>query len=327
MLSLRQRLEALIDNLPNIAESARASETLNSILSEEGQHFTALSADEADWLRGHIYAALALASSPSVAVPKAREDLRTSSSPIVLAGIARLLRKIEVGNEWNEDIDSAVSRIRYMDIYPEFRFDPPATCCWPTLSCLEELKATKSHCCTTVEATTTPTEEAEFAGELSADALDAILQDQSGKQIGFRSLTEDMPLVLALFYTRCMNPLKCSLTISRLASSALNDPTFAYIGMSYDPEFDTPRRLRTYGDDRNFPYDENSRLVRCTEGWTALRSSLQIQAGYGVSTINSHARELFFVDHAKQLWRLPPDWLSDTARILKFSKSGFNADV
>jgi hypothetical protein len=50
-----------------------------------------------------------------------------------------------------------------------------------------------------------------------------------------------------------------------------------------------------------------------------LRSALQLRAGYGGATVNSHARELILVQPDRAVWRLPADWLAEPERIADFA--------
>lgn len=305
-------LRGEIDRLPEIASQQGGAARLVERLSEDSDHFSGLSVEEADWLRGHIYAAIALSDSPSECLVRAREDLRTSSSHYVLAGIARVLRAAKTGPEWTEDLQEARRRIQLFDEFADFRFDPPQTPCCSTRTSLQELDATleglSKSCCES--SNTAPSEHAEFMGMTPTSLYSAHLEDQDGVGVTFNSLAPEKPIVLTLFYTRCMNSLKCSLTISRLAQLAQIEPGFACIGMSYDPEYDTPSRLSAYGNDRAFPFGDDARLVRVCEQWNEIRVELGLQAGYGASTVNAHAREVFLIAPDRRHWRIPPDWLS-----------------
>lgn len=313
-------LDKEIDRLPDIAKREGGATLLAGMLDEDGEHFDGLSIEEADWFRGHIYAAIALSGVPSESLKPAREDLRTSSSPHVLAGIARVLRAIEAGAEWCDDVEAARRRIQFYDQYPDFRFDPPPSPCCGGRTSLQELDAALAAIQSTGCSGNAPAidDAAEFLGASSAAFYSAVLEDQDGKHTTFARLTVDRPLLLAFFYTRCMNPLKCSLTISRLARCAQAEPRLGYVGMSYDPEYDTPYRLRVYGEDRGIPFSADTRLVRSLEDWDEIKGALELRAGYGAATVNSHAREVFLVASDKRLWRLPPDWLLDAAKTVDF---------
>ncbi|CAN7677446.1 hypothetical protein LJR234_005589 [Mesorhizobium amorphae] len=321
MRHARARLEALIDRLPSIARQADGSEALTAMMAEDQRHFSGLSTDEADWLRAHLYAAVALSPDPLRVANPAREDLRTTISPIVLAGIARALRAMKAGSDWLADIDAAAQRIRFKDIYPEFRFDPTRTCCRPALTCLGELEVARAAIAPDSDANSSVTSNvAEDLGALEAAFVRTKLEDQSGMPTDLATLANGRPLVLVLFYTRCMNPLKCSLAIARLGLAASQLRDLAFTGMTYDPAFDTPHRLLGYGGTRKVEFGSNASLVRCTGDWLALRDRLELRAGYGAATVNAHARELFLIDRTERLFRLPPSWLAEPEHLKAFAE-------
>jgi protein SCO1/2 len=134
-------------------------------------------------------------------------------------------------------------------------------------------------------------------------ALDHLeVQDQGGSTLTFGELRGARPTALTFFYTRCMNPQKCSLTISKLAklqrlldSSALSKRVNV-IAFTYDPEFDNPERLHAYGYARTFAYDDRNRLVRTTGPIDRLAEYFDLGVGYGPATVNRHRIELLVLD-------------------------------
>ena len=85
--------------------------------------------------------------------------------------------------------------------------------------------------------------------------------------------------MVAFFYTRCDNPNKCSLTITklgrlqrRLADLGL-DGRIQTAAITYDPEFDLPARLRAYGENRGVVFSPSDRLFR-TRGALAAAGGL-----------------------------------------------------
>jgi len=231
------------------------------MLPEDQRCYSGLSAAEADWLRAHVYAAIALSPDPALAAGAAREDLRTSNSPIVLAGVARTLRAMNAGNEWQEDVDTAAQRIRFDDVYPDFRFDPPPSCCRPALTCRGELELVRAGMVPESDAGASPmNDQPEWLGA-HLDALAATkLKDQFGISTDLEELANGRPPILVPFYTRCMNPIKCSLAITRLGQAAIRLRDLSFAGVTYDPAFDTPRRLLAYGAARQVEFGPNARL-------------------------------------------------------------------
>lgn len=311
-------LDTVIDRLPALAESQDGSEALIAMLAEDSIHFAGLSVEEADWLRAHIYAAVAMCDTPHSGLATAREDLRTSSSPYVLAGIARVLRAAKAGTAWKNALEAAQRRIEYIDVFPEFRFDPPTSPCCVQRTCIQEIEAAIAGLNEGRDALASSQDEeaVEFLDKSDSNLLNALLQNQAGDEINLDDLLKSVPVVLALFYTRCMNPLKCSLTMSRLAACARSEPGLGYVGMSYDPAYDTPQRLRVYGEDRKFPFSDTACIVRARDDWDKIKDYLEVRVGYGAATVNSHAREVFLITQGQGVWRLPPDWLVAPQKIL-----------
>src|SRR5262249_33614141 len=150
---------------------------------------------------------------------------------------------------------------------------------WPyaePTTCLTELERTlgvlqaapASHCCHAPEP-------AAPAREVELD--DVVLQDQDGHSARFADWFHGRPAVVTFFYTRCDNPNKCSLTVTRLAQlQALarergRQHTFRIAAVTYDPAFDLPDRLRRYGADRGLVFDDDACCLRATDGFERLR--------------------------------------------------------
>lgn len=134
-------------------------------------------------------------------------------------------------------------------------------------------------------------------------SLDSIvMQDQDGKSLKFVEFFKGSPSIVVFFYTRCDNPLKCSLSVTKLARvQALLDAQglagrIRTAAITYDPEFDRPERLRVYGKDRAVRMDENHRMLRAIEGNDALREYFELGVNFGESLVNRHRIELYILD-------------------------------
>ena len=120
------------------------------------------------------------------------------------------------------------------------------------------------------------------------------LQDQDGVVFSFGEFFRGRPSVLTFFYTRCMNPNKCSLTITklgRLQQRICEDGLrgrFNIAAVTYDPTFDLPRRLRAYGAGRGMSFDDRTRLMRTTGSFEPLQRYFDLGVGYGSTTVNQH---------------------------------------
>jgi cytochrome oxidase Cu insertion factor (SCO1/SenC/PrrC family) len=126
------------------------------------------------------------------------------------------------------------------------------------------------------------------------------LEDQDGGRYTFSDAFRGRPTALAFFYTRCMNPDKCSRTVTRLAGLAqlAENARLAVnvAGISYDPRFDHPERLKRYGVDRGMRFSSHCSLLRTVGPFDPLVNLFGLGVGFGPVTVNRHQLELFVLD-------------------------------
>lgn len=131
--------------------------------------------------------------------------------------------------------------------------------------------------------------------------LNVDIEDQDGTSSSFADFFASVPTVVAFFYTRCTNPYKCSLTITQLAQLQRLLPVKGLEGavrlaaLSYDPGYDTPGRMRRYGESRGLRFDEFVRMGRATRGHDRLLEHFDASVGYVGSIVNRHSVEAFLV--------------------------------
>ena len=138
---------------------------------------------------------------------------------------------------------------------------------------------------------------------LRSDVLPGVeLEDQDGAHVKFQEFFTEKPSVVAFFYTRCDNPNKCSLTITklgrlqrRLAHLGL-DGRIQTAAITYDPEFDLPARLRAYGENRGILFSPSNRLLRTTGTLAPVEDYFQLGVNFGETLVNRHRIELFLLD-------------------------------
>jgi len=129
-----------------------------------------------------------------------------------------------------------------------------------------------------------------------------VFQDQDGQAITFGEFFRGRPSIVAFFYTRCDNPLKCSLTITKLAriQKLLEAEGIAArintAGISYDPGFDLPERLRIYGEHRGVRFAPQHRLLRAPDGVESLRKHFRLGVNFIESLVNRHRIEVYILD-------------------------------
>lgn len=133
------------------------------------------------------------------------------------------------------------------------------------------------------------------------------LENQDGIQLTFAEALAGRPSALAFFYTRCMNPEKCSLTVTRLARLARLvadtglDANLA--GISYDPRFDRPGRLKRYGTDRGMVFAPRCSLLRTRGPFDPIREAFNLGVGFGPVTVNRHRLDLIVLDASLRVSR------------------------
>jgi protein SCO1/2 len=185
-----------------------------------------------------------------------------------------------------------------------------------TIAAVSGGKALSDHSCCSGAASRVPSGAAIGSGPSSANIARLELEDQDGAVLTFGEFLLGRPSVVTFFYTRCMNPEKCSLTVTKLARlqrricdeglpGRVNIAAF-----TYDPAFDLPRRLRAYGSDRGMAFDAHNRMLRTTGPFEPLQRHFDLGVGYGPATVNRHRTDLFILDAkgdptfdiARRLW-------------------------
>ncbi len=131
---------------------------------------------------------------------------------------------------------------------------------------------------------------------------DLLVQDQSATHARLRALLGGRPSFITFFYTRCENPQRCSLTITKLGrlrtqlvAAGLGEHV-NLLGITYDPTFDTPARLRQYGADRGLRFGPETRLLRAVEGMNDIQQWFSLGVGYGPVTVNMHRIDACLLD-------------------------------
>ena len=128
------------------------------------------------------------------------------------------------------------------------------------------------------------------------------LEDQDGRIVVAEEFFRGRPSVVTFFYTRCDNPNKCSLTIAKLAELQRALWAEGLVGrvktaaITYDPGFDLPARLRSYGENRGVRFTECDRFLRATSSLDALQEFFELGVNYGPALVNRHRIELFVLD-------------------------------
>lgn len=129
-----------------------------------------------------------------------------------------------------------------------------------------------------------------------------VFEDHDGVSITFQEFFRGHPSIVVFFYTRCDNPLKCSLTIAKLARIQQLLQTRELAGeirlaaITYDPAFDGPDRMRGYAQNRGVRLDASHRMLRTIDGFGALRRHFKLGVNFIGSLINRHRIEVYLLD-------------------------------
>jgi protein SCO1/2 len=136
-----------------------------------------------------------------------------------------------------------------------------------------------------------------------------VFEDQDGAITSYGELFCGRPTIVVFFYTRCDNPLKCSLTIWKLAQVQRLLESRGLAGqvrtaaITYDPAFDLPERLRTFGRNRGLRMDAEHRLLRAVDGIAPLRSHFGLGVSFAGSLVNRHRIEIYLLDRQGRIAR------------------------
>jgi cytochrome oxidase Cu insertion factor (SCO1/SenC/PrrC family) len=170
------------------------------------------------------------------------------------------------------------------------------------VAAMSRAAATAPHACCAHAENSAAADPCASRSEVEDDIEGLELQDQSGAVLTFADFFRGRPGIMTFFYTRCMNPEKCSLTITQLARLQRRICEQQLHGrvniaaLTYDPAFDLPGRLHAYGTDRGMMFDQRNRMLRTTGPFELLRRRFDLGVGYGSVTVNRHRRELFVLD-------------------------------
>jgi protein SCO1/2 len=124
-------------------------------------------------------------------------------------------------------------------------------------------------------------------------------EDHNGEPIRFSAFFAGKPSIVVFFYTRCDNPLKCSLTISKLGriQKLLNERGLTSqvrtAAVTYDPAFDLPDRMRDYGLRRGLRLGPDHRMLRAPGGIDALQRHFALGVSFLGSLVARHRIEAY----------------------------------
>lgn len=128
------------------------------------------------------------------------------------------------------------------------------------------------------------------------------MEDQDGREVAFGEFFIGKPSIVAFFYTRCDNPNKCSLTVTKMAGlqRALREAGLQgevqTAAITYDPDYDLATRLLGFGRNRGVVFGASDRFLRTKSEFGALRDYFELGVNFGPALVNRHRIELFILD-------------------------------
>lgn len=296
-------LEAIGAEVDRRACGPRGANALAELLHEGHPFYAGLSAGEVERMRAYVFAQFARTGFTAEAEASARDELASSFSPRILAGIAKSVVGLDGSSKdfWLGLIEGARRRISGRDERISLETITAQPCCAAQTA---DQALAAAACALQEAAPLVPGDCSDTAEPVPFTLVPSmlagtVLEDQDGGTHRLDDLVRDGGALIGFFYTRCMNPLKCAATVRLLGKVAevasLEARPFRTIGISYDGPFDVPERLLRFGHDHGYNFGPNAVLTRCREGWEALDRSIRLRVNYGGVTVNVHAVELFFL--------------------------------
>ena len=296
------------------AEATEARAELTALLRESHPVYRERSAAAVVRMRGWVLLTLERVGVTDDELVYVLEELDNGHDPYLMAAAARALRTYPTPQpSFLPIVRRALDTIRYGDDeftlqqYSGYAQSAQAT------TATRELRATQRWLKACTPARHSCCESASTAGS-NADSgarerarprhvpVQGAFEDQHRARVEFSEFFRGKPSVVVFFYTRCDNPQKCSLTVTKLGrlQQLMRDRGLAHrirtAAITYDPAFDLPHRLRTYAQDRGVQFEANHRVLRATEHWDTLCNYFDLGVNFVGSIVNRHRIELFVLD-------------------------------
>lgn len=280
---------------PTVGQQVSGS-SIADLLEESAARYQGRGQGDVIQARAFALVELARKGADQVLLPYILEDLRTAHHPYALAAAAKALSHLSlVPADARALLARAVSNLGHQDRIVDLDAWPPrpghGTSAKKILRAAEGALPRASACC--AEAATKDL-------EIEADSLlkvgDLEVEDQDGARARLGDLLLGHRCLVAFFYSRCGNPLKCSQTVTDLGAThrrlqEKGTEGFRVLGVTYDPDFDLPPRLRRYGMDRGLVFGASLMLLRVPDGMARLSRALRLGVGFGPGTVNAHRLE------------------------------------
>lgn len=151
--------------------------------------------------------------------------------------------------------------------------------------------------------------------------LDFKMTDQDGQSLVLSDLV-GFPIAMSFIFTRCPNPNLCPVITLAMAQlqrdleAAGLDQEVRLLLMTYDPVYDTPPRLRKYGEDRGLQFTHAMMLQPDPDQFRRLLEEFQIGVDYRADGSIGHFIELILIDDKGRFVRDYQGQIWDNAAVL-----------
>ena len=294
-----EAIAAWVESCPPTPDGRAA---VAALLAEQHPLYAGRSTNETARIRGYALAAFERIGLPDQAWPCVLNELQNGDEAYLVAAAAKALRgasspaAVAFAAPF---LAMARDNIRYADAPLTFDTYTPRRPATRGTTAAEEIGRTVAWlgdvgCCDAPAPPSSPTRALALA--------DVTLEDQDGARMPFGSFFSGKPSVVAFFYSRCDNVRKCSLTVTRLAAlqRALDSRGLAgrvrLSAITYDPGFDGPARLASYGRERGVAFGEDVRFFRVPAGFDDVRAAFDLGVNYAGAIVNRHRIELYVLD-------------------------------
>ena len=125
--------------------------------------------------------------------------------------------------------------------------------------------------------------------------------DQDGREVNLTSWV-GKPLAMSFIFTRCPNPNMCPLITARMAQLEVMLDKAGLGGkvnlllLTYDPAWDTPERLKAYGESQGMQFTHSAILRPNPDTYPELIHALGIDAKFAPNGMVTHFIDLYLFD-------------------------------
>lgn len=339
-LVIAQRIAALLDAA---SRSTAERADLVALLSEQHPLYRELGLSDITHVRGFVLAAFERLGLPEAALPFVLEELQTGHSAYSVAAAARAVRGLAAPSpELEPFLRRALDNLAGRDEIVSFGAFDEYTTPRGAITALAEVRislawlqrAPAGSCCALPLLAWGRAWFSAAERQAARRVMSVRFEDHDEHGITFGELFVGKPALVAFFYTRCDNPGKCSLTLSKLSrvQARLNEGALAtqvqLAAITYDPLYDLPARLRAYAEARGLALSAGARVLRSPHDFNALRAYFGLGVGFVRSIVSRHRIELYLLDEsgrvAASFTRL--EWSEDEV-VLRLSQLVAAADV